>query len=128
MRHLVHTLAIVVLAAGAASAQTSDFGLPPDSGLNGTDANPAGSSDAATDAEPSYGSYEPPLATKSLVQQKAMFRNQQRQLRIEARRWYGFSQSRPTVFASPYWTSFDPIWVGRNWTPYYGWYGGRSWY
>ncbi len=54
-------------------------------------------------AESSYDSYASwPSGNKNLVQRKAMFRTQQRELRIATRQWYGYSASRPPVFGNPY--------------------------
>lgn len=55
--------------------------------------------------ESSYDSYDSwPRDGKSLVQQKAIFRAQQRELRVAARKWYGYTASRPPVYGNPYFT------------------------
>lgn len=81
---------------------------------------------SASDAEP-FESYETAdEAIVSRLQQKAIDRAEQRRRRIEARRWYGHSQSRPLVFANPYMTTYAPMWMNYSWVNQ-PWQSHRSW-
>ena len=61
--------------------------------------------------------YEDP---KVAVRKKAEFRAQQRQQRIAAQKWYGFSNARPTVNATPWGGMYSPAWTASASRPY-GW-------
>ncbi len=54
------------------------------------------------------------------VRRKAEFRAQQRQQRIAARKWYGFSNSRPTANATPWSSMYSPAWTASAGRPF-GW-------
>jgi hypothetical protein len=133
MRRFFTTLIMIAFAAGTVAAQDAAFRFASDpfsaDEAKTTDSEKvSGQGNNPVKQATSYDSYESGSASaKSLVQKKAMFRAEQRQLRIASRKWYGFSQSRPAVLAAPHMTTYNPIWVGRNWTPYFGWYG-RAWY
>lgn len=45
------------------------------------------------------------------VRRKAVFVSQQRQLRLAAMKWYGLSNSRPTVSPTPWWGQYSPAWI-----------------
>ena len=57
---------------------------------------------------------------KQAVRRKAEFVSQQRQLRLASMRWYGMSNSRPTVNPTPWMGMYSPAWVsGRGYS--FGW-------
>jgi hypothetical protein len=47
---------------------------------------------------------------RAIVQQKAMQRAQQRQLRIASMNWFGMSNSRPTAASTPFTSLYGPAW------------------
>jgi len=55
---------------------------------------------------------------KEYVRRKAQFRAAQRQQRIESRKWYGLSLSRPLVSASPQYGTYSPMWTSGGADPY----------
>jgi hypothetical protein len=57
----------------------------------------------------------------SVAQQKAMERGAQRMARLEASRWYGFSNSRPTASGMPFTTMYSPAWSQPGGRPF-AWY------
>jgi hypothetical protein len=57
----------------------------------------------------------------SLAREKAVQRGQQRMARLEAMRWYGFSNSRPTAAAIPFTTMYSPAWQMPGGRPF-AWY------
>jgi hypothetical protein len=57
----------------------------------------------------------------TLAQQKAQLRGAQRMARLEALRWYGFSNSRPTASALPWTTMYSPAWQQPGGRPF-AWY------
>jgi hypothetical protein len=133
MRRFFTTLTFITLAAGTVAAQdaTFRFASDPFSAEERGNAEKETAEKSATSIEnaSSYESYETTPGTIGLVQKKAMYRAEQRQMRIEARKWHGFSQSRPVVNSDPYMTAYTPLWAGRNWAPnYYRFYGNRFWY
>jgi len=58
--------------------------------------------------QPTVPSYETTVRTVS--QQNAYARGQQRQLRMASMAWYGMSNSRPTVSTTPFTTIYSPVW------------------
>ncbi len=66
--------------------------------------------------------YEEP---KSAVRRKAEFRAAQRQARIAAMKWYGYSNARPTVNPTPWGAQFSPRWGSASQRPF-SWYGGPT--
>jgi hypothetical protein len=66
-----------------------------------------------------YQRYQQP---KEGVRRKAELRATQRQNRLEAQRWFGFSNLRPVANPVPYYASYSPAWVGSAWNPF-SWYG-----
>src|SRR5262245_47447128 len=46
------------------------------------------------------------------VREKAEFRGHQRQQRLAAMEWYGFSNSRPRANPTPWGSTYSPQWVG----------------
>lgn len=92
------------------------------------EATPDASVESAEE-KPSYDSYASwPSEGKNLVQRKAIFRAQQREMRIAARQWYGDSASRPAVFGNPYYMdAYAPsLWAYT--TPGPDLYGPFGWY
>ncbi|HVA46077.1 MAG TPA: hypothetical protein VNH11_06855 [Pirellulales bacterium] len=51
---------------------------------------------------------------KEAVRRKAEFRTAQRQRRIAAREWFGYSNSRPTVNPDPYIAGYSAHWSANN--------------
>jgi hypothetical protein len=64
--------------------------------------------------------YRTPETTpkKTIPQQKAELRAQQRMARLAAQRWYGFSNARPTVAALPFTSMYRPAWQQPGGRPY----------
>lgn len=56
------------------------------------------------------------------VRRKAEYRTAARMQRIEAMKWFGFSNARPTVSVTPTMGSYSPAWVG-NGSDRYDWAG-----
>ncbi len=56
--------------------------------------------------------------TPTIAQQKAMARGAQRMARLEAMRWYGFSNSRPTATAIAWTTMYSPGWQQPGGRPF----------
>lgn len=50
----------------------------------------------------------------SPVHKKAAFRAEQRQLRLETRKWYGASASRPALLNNPYMNTYSPILISHQ--------------
>lgn len=127
MRLLSTTLILIALAAGSAAAQQGTFRYAAEPFV----AQQVGSADVETvasegqDAGESYDTFDS-SSTQSLLLKKAMHKAGQRQQRIDSRKWFGYSQSRPTVNANPY-MSYTPFWVGRTWRQSHTW-SGRVWY
>ncbi len=66
-----------------------------------------------------YQRYKSP---EEAVRRKAEMRAAQRQHRLEAQRWFGFSNLRPTANPIPYFGTYSPSWAGGSWDPY-SWHG-----
>jgi hypothetical protein len=66
-----------------------------------------------------YQRYQQP---KEAVRRKAEIRATQRQNRLEAQRWFGFSNLRPVANPIPFYSSYSPAWIGNPWSPY-SWFG-----
>lgn len=66
------------------------------------------------------------LDPKTAVRQKAEFRSSERQRRIAALRWYGFSNQRPMVGADPIHADYAPHWAANNVNLPYRWNGPCS--
>jgi len=54
------------------------------------------------------------LDPKMMVRQKAEFKSAQRRYRIAARKWYGFSNSRPIAGIDPVHGTYSPGWTSGN--------------
>ena len=61
--------------------------------------------------EQSLRRYQDP---KVAVRQRAEFKANQRQGRIAARRWFGFSNARPSASTDPYHGDYSPRWSSNN--------------
>lgn len=57
------------------------------------------------------------------VRRKAELAASQRQARLAAMKWYGFSNSRPVANPTPFTGQYSPAWVGTGWDRY-DWVGG----
>lgn len=53
-----------------------------------------------------------------MVRARAEFRADQRQRRIESRKWFGYSNSRPVANPTPFMGSYSPAWVSNTRRPY----------
>jgi hypothetical protein len=51
---------------------------------------------------------------KLQARKRQEFAGQQRRMRIESRKWFGYSNLRPTVSNDPYNTPYQPHWVGNG--------------
>jgi hypothetical protein len=51
---------------------------------------------------------------KTAVRQRAELKAAQRQQRMAARQWFGFSNARPAVAADPYHGDYSPRWSSNN--------------
>jgi hypothetical protein len=96
---------------GATRGQAQEFGEEPA-------AQPA---PAAAESESWYRSTGPRVEKLTISQEKAIARGQQRMARLDAMRWYGFSNSRPTAAAMPYTTMYSPAWQQPGGRPF-AWY------
>ncbi len=56
--------------------------------------------------------------SKTIPQQKAAFRAQQRMSRLAAQRWYGYSNARPQVTAIPFTAMYRSAWQRPGGWPY----------
>jgi hypothetical protein len=66
---------------------------------------------------------------KMAVRAKAEFKADQRQRRLEAMRWFGYSNSRPRVSPDPFNGDYAPAWTSNNLSYPYRWNGaGPTWY
>jgi hypothetical protein len=57
---------------------------------------------------------------KVAVRRRAEFEADQRQARLAAQRWFGYSNSRPTVSPVPFTSNYSPMWTSNS--PY-----GNQW-
>jgi len=63
------------------------------------------------------------LDPKMAVRAKAEFQTEQRQRRLAARRWFGFSNARPRMSSDPYHWNQSPCWASNNYAFPYLWQG-----
>jgi hypothetical protein len=75
----------------------------------------------AEDYQQTYRPLAPRVLTPTPAQRKAQARGEQRMARLEALRWYGFSNSRPTASAMPWTTMYSPAWQQPGGRPF-AWY------
>jgi len=52
----------------------------------------------------------------------AQFKAEQRRLRLESQKWYGYSNLRPVANPIPFMGTYSPSWAGSPYNEYY-WYG-----
>ena len=88
----------------------------PDTARPDADSLAAPSSDQA---ESWYYRTPETVPKKTIPQQKAELRAQQRMARLAAQRWYGFSNARPTVAAMPFTSMYRPAWQQPGGRPYH---------
>ncbi len=50
---------------------------------------------------------------RAAIREKAEFETAQRDHRLAAMKWFGYSNLRPTVSTDPY-STYSPMWVGNN--------------
>jgi len=77
--------------------------------------------EAAATEDSWYSSPAPRSEKQSLAREKAIQRGAQRMARLEALRWYGFSNSRPTAATMPFTTMYSPAWQQPGGRPF-AWY------
>jgi hypothetical protein len=53
----------------------------------------------------------------------AMFKAEQRRLRLASQQWYGYSNLRPMANPTPFMGTYSPVWAGSSYNEYQ-WYGG----
>lgn len=77
------------------------------------------------DVEENWYDYDQPTSyrpePRTIVQQKAQARAQQRQARLAAMHWYGMSNARPTAAATPFCSMYSPAWQMPGGRPF-AWY------
>lgn len=133
MRRFFMTLIFVALTTATVSAQqegrfryaTDPFAEAPSAPSESKPTEEAKPTESAS----SFSSFESQgTESISLVQKRAMFKAEQRQLILASRQWYGYSQSRPVVFADPYMNHYYPIAaISHTWQqPYRSWQQ-RTW-
>ena len=98
---------------GATSGQAQEFGEGP--------AAPPAPAPAAAESESWYRTTGPRAEKMTISKEKAIARGQQRMARLDAMRWYGFSNSRPTAASMPYTTMYSPAWQQPGGRPF-AWY------
>jgi hypothetical protein len=57
----------------------------------------------------------------TIAREKSMARGQARMARLDAMRWYGYSNSRPTAATMPFTTMYSPAWQMPGGRPF-AWY------
>ena len=64
---------------------------------------------------------------RQAVRRKAEQKSADRQARLAAMKWYGYSNLRPVASAAPWMGTYSPYWAGNSWDPYQhvgvGWHG-----
>jgi hypothetical protein len=55
---------------------------------------------------------------REAIRKRAEFKSQQRQYRLAAQKWFGWSQSRPSASPTPTMGVYSPTWVGNGVSPY----------
>jgi hypothetical protein len=76
---------------------------------------------AAPSQDSLYRSPAPRNEQLTVAREKAIARGQQRMSRLDAMRWYGFSNSRPTATSIPWTTMYSPAWQQPGGRPF-AWY------
>jgi hypothetical protein len=62
--------------------------------------------------------YQRMKSPKEAVRRKAELRTAQRQKRLEAQRWFGFTNLRPLANPVPTFGTYSPLWAGGGHDPY----------
>jgi len=110
MKWLVIALPLVALLMAAPASAAN-----PGSGSAGLS---VGISPGEITATPEMWFYEQNLRQwqdpNTAVRQRAEAKANQRQQRIAARQWFGFSNARPTASADPYHGDYSPRWSSNN--------------
>lgn len=121
MRALWMCLALACLASGSMRAQDAAPTVqetPVGSGLSLGEVQPT----------PEMWFYEQELRRyndpRQQVRRKAEFRAEQRQHRLAALHWFGYSNARPTASMTPTCGQYSPSWVGNHYHPF--WWRGTS--
>lgn len=129
MQRFFLTLILVALSTATVAAQEARFryATDPFTGEDKTEETKVADPVVTESERPSFSSYES-SSPMTLVQQRALYKSQQRQMVLASRQWYGHSQSRPAVHANPYMAHYYPIVVGQTWSPYRTWHNTFSWY
>lgn len=60
-----------------------------------------------------------------MIRERAEFRSRQRQQRLAAVRWYGFSNSRPAANSGIFMSTWSPTWIGNTYDPF-AWRGATG--
>lgn len=105
---------VAIAMAGAISATS-----PPLTSAQEFDVPPAEQPAATEDSW--YRSPAPRAEKQTLAEEKAIARGQQRMARLDAMRWYGFSNSRPTANGMPFTSMYSPAWQQPGGRPF-AWY------
>lgn len=91
-------------------------------------ANPVGANQQPT-LSPEMWYYQQQLERfddpKVAVRRNAEFQAQQRMARIEAMKWYGFSNARPSVSPTPFTSMYSAAWQSNAHRPYAWYAAGR---
>jgi hypothetical protein len=106
-RMILATLAAAAVASTAAAQQAAPVDAAPAPARAGTELYYR----PAVEREPAF----------TVQQQKAMARASARMARLDAMRWYGFSNARPVATAMPYTTMYSPAWAMPGGRPF-AWY------
>ena len=117
---LAITVSATCLAGSAAMAQN-----PARQGGAVQPARPATVSSVRTgevQATPEMWFYEQQMSRyndpKEMVRQNAAFDSAQRKQRLTAMKWYGYSNSRPTVNPTPFGSNYAPTWTNSSVRPF----------
>lgn len=115
------TLASLLAAAAPAFAQEAEDGAE----------RPPVRNSLRRDATPSLGLPQPTTETwfyeqerkrydnpKEMVRRNAEYEMILRKRRIESRRWFGYSNSRPVASPNPWYDTYSPMWTGNSYFPY----------
>ncbi len=115
---------LIVLVAVPALAQKKSAGAP-----IATQASISSSEVKATPEMWFYQQYQQRYDDpKTMVHERAKFRAAQREHRLAAMQWFGFSNSRPRACSDPWHSDYSPGWSSNNTVYPYQWTGvGRPW-
>jgi len=126
MKRMLLTAALLTLVtAGVTSAQDPAAATLPQVNVTGSPGDHAASPGLQSVAPEVWvymqerQRYEDPAQA---VRRKAEARAMARQGRLESRRWYGLSNSRPTAGVTPFMDQYSPAWRGNGGHPF-NWFG-----